>query len=53
VSHRTGREIVVVENHHERDAEGDLMWVDYMPANEIARIVRGATPTVTLRVFND
>lgn len=53
VSHRTGNEKVVVENSVQRDREGELLWTDYHPADEIARIVRGDEPTVTLRVFND
>lgn len=52
ISHRTGRDIVVVQ-HHTETRDGDTLWWDYVPARELAAIVRGAAPTVTLRVFND
>ena len=50
VQAETGGSTVYVENHVERDGEGDVLWHDYTPAEGQGR-TRG--PTATVRVFND
>jgi hypothetical protein len=52
VSHVTGKQVAMVE-HHREVREGDLEYIDYVPAHEVAAIVRGRRPCYTLRVYND
>lgn len=47
VSTRTGRQVVFAIEHEERDREGELLWIDLLPAN---RADRG---TARVRLYND
>jgi hypothetical protein len=47
VSHRTDREVVYAVESYHRDAEGELMYVDLLPAK------LGERHLPTVRLFND
>jgi hypothetical protein len=53
VSEQTGREAVMVEHHREYDNEHDLLYTDFIPAEQLALVMRGAPPRFVVRVFND
>lgn len=48
ISERTGREVVFVVTHEERDREGELLWTDLTPARPTPGHSCG-----TVRVYND
>lgn len=50
VSQRTGRSIVFCVEHEQRDAEGDLMWLDLRPASLTER---RRHPNLIVRLYND
>lgn len=52
VSVKTGAEVMYVENHQARDAEGELKYVEYVPTKDAARRVPGCRGTRVL-LFND
>ena len=53
-SARTGRETVMVEHRREYDSDHDLLYQDFIPADQVNQVVRGLThPRYTVRIFND
>lgn len=50
VSHKTGRQIVFVVEHQERDREWELLFEDLLPAD---LRVRREMPNLKVRIFND
>lgn len=47
VSERTGRALVIVQDHTERDADGDILWWTYRPLSRELR------DKFAVRIFND
>lgn len=50
VSVRTGRQVVFAVEHEERDREGELLFIDLLPAD---RRVQREFPSLRVRLFND
>jgi hypothetical protein len=49
-SARTGRKVVVAEERTERDAEGEILFVDLVPVDARGPV---RSPEFRVRVFND